>query len=268
MGNTKIQSCFARYELKYALTQAQYEAMRRSIEPHMRPDTHPRYTISNLYYDTENFQLIRGSLDKPDYKEKLRLRSYGKVEDGDTVFLEMKKKFDGVVFKRRIVLTAREAMAYLESGERPAEKGQILREIDYMRSFYTLEPKAYIAYDREAWAGIEDSELRLTFDTNLRWRPDALDLRLDAPTSPIGEKGMILMEIKVPGAMPLWLAHLVESLGIGRVSFSKYGACFKENFLPELQKSWAAAIAKPQTYGAGIYTPFVPNRKAAYKSAV
>ena len=92
MGNTKIQSCFARYELKYALTQAQYEAMRRSIEPHMRPDAHPRYTISNLYYDTENFQLIRGSLDKPDYKEKLRLRSYGKVEDGDTVFLEMKKK--------------------------------------------------------------------------------------------------------------------------------------------------------------------------------
>ena len=224
-----IQCCFERYENKYFLTRAQYEAMLRAIEPHTQPDAYPRYTIHNLYFDTDTFQLARDSMEKPVYKEKLRLRSYGVVSNRDVVFLEMKKKMNGLVFKRRVDLPMEQAMAYLEQGTRPDCDGQILREIDWLRRCYELSPKAFIGYDREAYSGTEDAELRITFDTNILWRDVALDLRQQCESRLLLPADAILMEIKVPGPGPFWLARAMGELGIRKTSFSKYGTCYCRN---------------------------------------
>ena len=219
-----IQTCFKRYEKKYLLTHEQYEQMRRGMAEYVRPDEHPRYTICNVYYDTDDYALIRASLEKPVYKEKLRVRSYGVPGEHDRVFVELKKKFNGVVYKRRTTMEAAEAVRYLR-GVSDARDCQIRREIDFFLKSYLPRPKVFIAYDREAYAGREDGELRITFDTNLRARDTDVDLRLGEPLLP---DGLILMEIKIPGTAPLWLARLLSGIGVFPTSFSKYGAYYKE----------------------------------------
>lgn len=197
------QDVFARYEKKYKLTLSQYAALRRWLQDRMEVDSYGLHTICNIYYDTPDFQLIRTSLEKPVYKEKLRLRSYG-VPGGDTpVFVELKKKLDGVVYKRRVSLPLREAKRYLAYEGRPDLDCQILREIDWALARYPLEPKAFIAYDRIALFGREDPDLRITFDCNLRWRDAFLDLSQGDWGQPLLDKQEILMEAKLPAAMPL-----------------------------------------------------------------
>ena len=158
----KIQSSFQRFEKKYLLTESQYAAMLRGVQPYLQPDEYGRYPICNVYYDTDNYQLIRASLDKPFYKEKLRLRSYGVPESESQVFLEVKKKYQDVVYKRREALPLAEAERYLESG-RTSRQSQILHEIDWMFRIYPdLEPRAFLSYERDAYCG--DGGLRMTFD--------------------------------------------------------------------------------------------------------
>ena len=227
---SEIQSCFKRYEKKYMLTREQYQMMIRAMAFHMRPDEHPRYSISNVYYDTADYELIRTSLEKPMYKEKLRVRSYGVPRDDDLAFVEIKKKFDGVVYKRRVTMTAAQAADWLRGGRPPVES-QISREIDWFMDFYHPAPTVYIAYDREAYAGIENSELRITFDRNLRWRDTHVDLRDGGNCRPILHADQILMEIKIPGTVPLWLAYLLSENRIVSTSFSKYGAYYKQIIL-------------------------------------
>ena len=224
-----IRTCFERYETKYLITRAQYEALKRGMAAYTAPDVHPRYTISNLYFDTPDYRLIRDSLEKPTYKEKLRLRSYGPVSEEQTVFLEMKKKMNGVVFKRRIDLPLREARAYLAEGVRPTADNQICREIDWMRRCYDLSPVVFIGYDREAFSGTRDPELRITFDTNIRWRTEALDLSLSDRGELLDLEGRILLEVKFPGVCPFWLSRLLSELGIRRTSISKYGEVYKRH---------------------------------------
>ena len=225
-----IQSCFKRFEKKYLLTQEQYRAMILGMAFYMRPDEHPRYTIGNVYYDTSDYALIRASLEKPVYKEKLRVRSYGVPKDDGLAFVEIKKKFDGVVYKRRVTMTAAEADAWLRGG-RPPKETQISREIDWFLRYYLPTPAVYIAYDREAYAGVENDELRITFDRKLRWREHDVDLRAGDGGNPILGDDQILMEIKIPGAAPLWLAHLLAENHIVSTSFSKYGAYYKQAVL-------------------------------------
>ena len=223
----EIQSCFKRYEKKYLLTQEQYRAMRFGMTSHMKPDAHPRYSIGNIYYDTENYDLIRASLEKPVYKEKLRMRSYGVPGSRDSVFVEIKKKYDDVVYKRRVTMELQSAVPYLQRAQ-SGDGSQISREIDWFLRLYRLEPKVFIAYDREAYAAADGGELRITFDTALRARSDDLDLRLGDYGVPLLDDDRILMEIKIPGTAPLWLAHLLSENGIFPASFSKYGAYYKQ----------------------------------------
>ena len=222
-----IQTVFERYEKKYLLTPAQYIVLREAIQGHMREDDYGKYRICNLYYDTPDYQLIRASLDGPVYKEKLRLRSYGVPAPEDAVFLELKKKFQGVVYKRRAVMTLPQVQAYLRDGVRPQQDGQILDEIDWFRAFYHPEARVFIGYDRTALTGIEDDGLRVTFDTNLRWRDTVLDLAKGDWGAPFSTDGSVLMEAKLPGAMPLWLAQILGELRVYPTSFSKYGACYQ-----------------------------------------
>lgn len=224
---SEVQTCFRRVEKKYLLTVDQYRAMLEGMAPHVAPDLHPRYTINNVYYDTPDFRLIRTSLEKPVYKEKLRVRSYGTPGPHDPVFVELKKKYDGVVYKRRITLESRECTRYLSGG--PLKVGcQISREIDWFLERWQAVPAAFIGYDREAYAGVEDPELRITFDTDLRGRNWAVDLTRGDYGTRLLPHDVILMELKIPDAAPLWLARLLSENGIFQWSFSKYGTYYKQ----------------------------------------
>lgn len=241
----KIQCSFERFEKKYLLTADKYEMLLKGMEPYMEPDEYGHYTICNIYYDTDNYELIRTSLEKPVYKEKLRMRSYGVPRDGGNVFVEIKKKFSGEVYKRRTAMEVSEAVGYL-AGNVQASDEQIRHEIDWFLKSYQPVPKVYIAYDREAYAGVENPELRITFDTNIRWRDTELDLRAGDYGAPLLDEGQILMEIKIPGTAPIWLSHLLSEAEVFPTSFSKYGTCYRNNLLGQE----AVPAAKEVLYSA------------------
>lgn len=225
------QEIFKRYEKKYMLTTAQYHALMKELEKRMARDEYGEHTISNIYFDTADFRLIRASIEKPVYKEKLRLRAYGRVDENSTVFIELKKKYDGIVYKRRVTMKLPEARRYLYFRQRPQMDSQILQEIDYTLTHYDLIPKAYVAYDRVAYYGKKNPELRVTFDKNIRCRNHSLDLQKGSHGSLELENGMILMEVKIPNAMPLWMSSLFSLLCIYPVSFSKYGSYYKTHLI-------------------------------------
>lgn len=215
---------FKRVEKKYLLTGEQYEYIREKLAAYMHPDRFYESDIRNIYFDNSSDELIETSLKKPAYKEKLRLRSYGSPEADSMVFFEIKKKYQGVVYKRRISMTRDEAYRYIRTGELPENLvGNIPVEIDYMIRRYRLLPKAFISYHRIALAGNNDPELRITFDDQILSRYDDVRLESDAPCEALLPENTHLMEIKIPGAMPLWLAHILSEKGIFPHSYSKFG---------------------------------------------
>ena len=227
------QTNFKRYEKKYMLTQEQQVNLMKQLLPYIKEDKFGRYTICNIYYDTEDWELIRQSIQKPVYKEKLRVRSYGVPGDEDKAFIEIKKKYKGIVYKRRITAQAKDVEPILTDGsgfEIKKSDEQIRNEILWFQSFYRTQPRIFIGYDRQAFAGIQDSGLRITFDTNIRWRDEELDLRCGDYGQPVLPGEQVLMEVKMPGACPLWLAHILNDSSIYPTSFSKYGTCYK-NFI-------------------------------------
>lgn len=221
------QEVFKRYEKKYMLTRRQYDALREMTADRLTVDEYGKHTICNIYFDTENYSLIRASIDKPVYKEKLRLRSYGIPTADSPVFLEIKKKFDGIVYKRRAQMTLAQAYRYIDGGKMP-DKSQILNEIDWFMHFYKPVPQVYLAYDRVAMYDKYDPEVRVTFDTNIRWRDSALGLENGAWGAVLLDEESYVMEIKISGAMPLWLSAVLDKLKIYPASYSKYGTCYTD----------------------------------------
>lgn len=262
------QDTFERHELKYLLSPQQKSAVFAAMKGHMQGGRFQNSSISNIYFDTPDFLLIRRSLEKPIYKEKLRMRSYGVAKPDTMVFVELKKKYKSVVYKRRVSLPLTQAENYLFRGS-PAGAGlpghtysppiaglsqdclagskldghmgsqsgafsQITKEIDYFREFYqNLRPVLFLSYQREAFSGTEEPDLRITFDENILWRREQLSLGCGVYGTPLLLPGVSLMEIKAPGAMPLWLSHALSVHGIYKTSFSKYGKAYEE--LLELQ---------------------------------
>lgn len=220
-------------EKKYLLSRGQYEKLFSALKDHIEPDLYFRSTVCSLYYDTDDFTLIRRSIEAPVYKEKLRLRSYGVPRADDTVFIELKKKYKGMVYKRRLAMSAGAASAYLAGEAPPPEDSQMTKEIDWFLRQNRVRPKALIACDRTAWVAKDDHELRITFDEDLRWREKDLDLTLGSAGEPLTEPGCVLMEIKIPDTAPLWLAHMLSELALFPTSFSKYGTCYKDHILGE-----------------------------------
>ena len=218
---------FKRYEIKFLVSEDQRRSLEEAFADMMIPDAHGESRICSVYCDTPDRRLIRASLEKPVYKEKLRIRSYGRAGQDDNVFMELKKKYKGVVYKRRISLPQYEADAFVSEGARLSGDGQIEREIESFRSFYgTIEPAMYICCDRTAFFGKDDPDLRVTFDRNILWRTDRLKL-----TSAPGGRRLIapdksLMEIKCAGSVPLPLVKLLSEGGIRQTSFSKYGNAY------------------------------------------
>ncbi len=227
-----IKYTFERIEKKYVLTRKQYLLFLEKAKEYIKIDDYGLTSICNIYFDTLDSELIRTSIEKPLYKEKLRLRSYGIPKDESSkVFLELKKKFDGVVYKRRVAMTLKEANEYLENHVFPNKDTQILHEIDYAIDHYHLVPKLFLAYDRAAYYGIEDEELRITFDKNIRSRETQLSLMFGDDGKKLLDDALLVMEIKANGAMPLWLTELLTSLEIYPKSFSKYGNIYKKGLL-------------------------------------
>lgn len=224
---SQYQEVFKRYEKKYLVSREQYDALAKVLAPRMARDRFAESTISNIYYDTPDFRLIRRSLDRPAYKEKLRLRTYKTPDDTAEAFVEIKKKYDHVVYKRRVEIPYRQALGYLD-GEHAVEDNQIAREIEWFCQFYEgLRPAMCIFYERLALFDKEQPALRITFDSNIRWRTDALDLSDGTHGQALLEPDTRLMEIKIPGATPLWLAHALSEAGIFPTHFSKYGMAYQ-----------------------------------------
>lgn len=229
-----FHNTFRRIEKKYPVSAEKYEALRRQLETHMRVDQYGESQICNVYYDTPQSSLISLSIDRPReaaYKEKLRVRSYGVPGPEDKVYVEIKKKYDGVVYKRRAVMTLKQQEDYLLRGIRPVGIGQeqILSEIDYFKEKYPIAPMLMIAYKRTALYGIEDPSFRVTFDRDICYRRERLSLGNGlADAHPLHMCCYRLMEIKAGGAMPLWMARLLSELEIYPHSFSKYGNIYKE----------------------------------------
>lgn len=236
------ENTFKRKEMKYMLSTQTLAAIKHAMRGHMQEDDYGLSTISNIYCDSPDDVLVRRSMEKPVYKEKLRLRSYGACSPQDTVYLELKKKFDGVVYKRRLPLRLEEAMAYLDHGVYPQQDSQVLREIDYAVRTWNLAPKLFVEYDRIAFFGVEDKEFRMTFDFNIRSRAHALRFDSHAPCTPLATRPYALLEVKAAQAMPEWLTRTLSTYAIYPVSFSKIGRVYTQRMTQEQKKEKALCL--------------------------
>ena len=191
------------------------------------PDIYPDSMVNNIYFDTPDFLLIRNSIDAICYKEKIRLRCYGDVTPESKAFLELKKKYKGIVYKRRIATTVQTVNEYLKYGKFP-ENSQIMHEIDYAMQLYNHpKPAIFLSYHRTALRSCDpESALRITFDDNIKYRFHDIDLLRGCDGTPLIEKNTVLMEIKSDEGLPLWLTHALDICKIFPTKFSKYGTAY------------------------------------------
>lgn len=231
---------FARNETKYLLAPDQLEGLMGAAGGLLVPDAWGPTTVRSLYCDTPTRLLVRRSCEAPRYKEKIRIRSYRPAGPDDEVFLELKKKCDGVTYKRRAAMTLRRALAFVDGRGDPAT--QIERELDFAaRRYEGLAPVTLTACERQAFLGEGGDGLRLTFDRGIRYRDcgaEGLSGEADG-TGLIGD-GMCLLEVKCGDAMPLWLARALAGVGARRTGFSKYGRAWQD------EVARARAAAAPQ----------------------
>lgn len=223
------QAVFKRYEMKYLMTRKQRASVLEAMLPYMKLDEFGHTVIRNVYFDTDNYRLVRRSIEKPVYKEKLRIRSYKQAEAQDKVFIELKKKYDDVVYKRRESLSQLETLEWLVK-ETPFPKAtQIGNEIDYFFQFYqTLKPRVFLSYEREAFYALDGSDFRVTFDENILSRQDELSLSKDVWGERLIDDDKVLMEIKTSGGIPLWMTKAMTQEKIYKTSFSKYGTAYEK----------------------------------------
>lgn len=273
------QMIFKRFEIKYMIDETVFEKLMEVMDGYMIADEHGRSTVCSLYYDTPKHLLIRRSLEHPIYKEKLRIRSYGVAEPSDTVFVELKKKFCSVVYKRRIAMTYDKALSYLAgngqiagsqvadskiagskiAGSQVADSqvadsqgadSQIANEINYALKIYeNLAPAVLLSYEREAFYARNNHEFRVTFDRNILWRDYDLSLDKGIYGTPILEDQKVLMEVKTDGAIPGWMVDFLTQNKLYKTSFSKYGTAYRAIYDRANQKSTKPAYGCDWLYG-------------------
>lgn len=233
----KNQEVFERYEKKYLIEKLRFDLLIHDIKEHIIPDRYRESDICSIYFDTPDFRLIRDCLEKPVYREKLRVRSYGVPNELDEVFVELKKKCRGISYKRRLNLPCKTAELELCAQGRLRDNTQKAKEINYVLEFYkTLMPAMYLAYHRVAYCGKAEPNLRITCDSSLIWRTTDLSLRRGVYGMNLIEPNMMVLEIKTTGAFPLWLTRALDELRIYPSGFSKYGTACKA--------AWEQSISK------------------------
>lgn len=226
----KYQKSFKRYELKYMISKEEKNKLMPLLEQYMDPCKFRTSQIRNVYYDTPSFQLIRNSLEKPMYKEKLRIRSYKDVEtDKDEIFVEIKKKYDSVVYKRRLSMPMNSALEWLDGNLALKPDSQIGNEIEcFVERYDSLTPSMFVSYDRESFQGKEDKDFRVTFDTNISAEKGVVSLAIPEHVTRLIDEGHVLMEVKTATSIPMWMARFLSEEKIFKKSFSKYGTAYKE----------------------------------------
>ena len=253
MEKEKIISVMKRYELKYLLNKNQLEYFMDEISHYMKVDKYGLTFIASIYFDTPDYRLINKSIEKPKYKEKLRLRGYGLVKPGEPTFLEVKRKCDGIVYKRRIALPENEAFELITNRE-AKEKDQISRELEaFMETYKGLEPKYMIIYDRLAYYQ-DDSDLRITIDMNPRYRTNDLNLHTSMNGTPLIKEGGAILEVKVQHSVPTWLSAILSKGKIYQTSFSKVGTAHKEEMKKKIkEKTLVLGVMKVERKGETKY---------------
>ena len=227
MAQTAV-AVMKRYEIKYILNKEQTDYLVDAIKGKLFPDRYGSTTIASLYYDTPDQRLIRDSLEKPAFKEKIRLRSYGQATQESPVYLELKRKAEGIVYKRRVQSTLPKVAGFFGAHEDLQGDPQICKEINYFRDLYkTLIPACLIMVERTAYYEA-NGDLRLTIDRDPRYRTDRLELTGEMDGKALLPEGWTILEVKVQGAMPLWLAKVLSEGKIYQSSFSKYGEAYKK----------------------------------------
>ena len=230
-----FQTVFKRYELKYMLIPEQKEKILEAMSPYMELDKYGRTTIRNVYFDTDSYRLVRRSIEKPAYKEKLRIRSYSQATANSTVFVELKKKYEKVVYKRRIPLCEADAMSWICREQACPFDTQISREIDYFIDFYgKLKPTVFLSYEREAYYDKGGADFRVTFDDNILARQTNVNLCSNVYGEQILPEGNVLMELKCSGGIPLWMVEVLSRERIYKTSFSKYGTAYTTLIFPAI----------------------------------
>lgn len=255
MSEEKIIAVMKRYELKYYLSNEQLDYFMKRIDRFMKVDKYGLTTIASLYFDTPDFRLINKSIEKPKYKEKLRLRSYGLAKKDSPTFLEIKRKCDGIVYKRRASLLEDEAYSLINTKE-GRDKEQISRELEaFVENYQNLEPKYLIIYDRLAYYQ-ENSDLRITIDKNPRYRVEDLNLHTSMDGTPLLKDGGAILEVKVQHSVPLWLVKILNEGRIYQSSFSKVGEAHKKEMTKihyqKLNISQIVEQSKGESYGFTI----------------
>lgn len=234
----EYKSVFKRYELKYLMDEGQRAAIVDAIDEHMKRDRYGHCSVRNIYFDTPSFLLARRSISRPLYKEKLRIRSYGTPSSNDDVFVELKKKYDSVVYKRRLTMPLEEAMEWF-CGDGESPKTQIGEEIGYMKVRYPdIGPAMFLSYDRDAYCAGNCSDLRITIDSNILARTDDVDLSSPIGGHPVLPEGYTLMEIKTMYGYPEWLTKALSSSRLYKSRFSKYGNAYKEMVLGKMPEEF------------------------------
>ena len=229
-----MPSIFQRKEIKYLLTRTQFNILIQSIRERIVEEEYHKYKICNIYYDTKNYDLFRKSCEKPPFKEKLRLRSYGTPKKGDMVFLEVKKKYKGIVYKRRIDLPIENAYDFIDYQSLRDKSDNInQREIVFFLERYRLLPQVYLSYDREAYLWKDNPDFRLTFDTNIKYRLEDVRLEDGDEGTYIFDEDYVLMEVKCLNSLPLEFTSVLNEIGAYSISFSKIGTVFKNVILPQ-----------------------------------
>jgi len=223
----EMVTTFKRVEEKYLLNKDKKDLLFNKINEYIEHDIYYQSTICSIYFDTDNNDLIINSIEKPKYKDKIRLRSYNIPSLKDYVYLEIKNKYKGIVGKRRVKITLKDYYDYIDNGVYD-HSSQIMKEIDYLINYYNVKPKIFIGYDRLSFKGIEDDNLRITIDSNLRSRRNDLRLELGDYGDSYFDNDYYIMEIKTIGAIPLWFVRILSDLKIYPISFSKYGNIYKK----------------------------------------
>ena len=218
-----VQQIFRRTEIKYLLSEDEVKSLLWLIEPYLEKDRYFKSTNCSIYFDDENRYLAIHSLEKPLYKEKVRIRSYGVPKLSDTVFLEIKKKYKGIGSKRRIPIKLSDFYKFLKTGKLDSNSEIIKKELDSCFKRYNLKPTMFLAYDRTSYCDKDDPTFRITFDRNIRSRNNDLHLENGDHGKKHFKNGEVVMEVKALDRYPFYFVRALSKLKIYPASFSKYG---------------------------------------------
>ena len=219
-----MKETFQRKELKYLLDAPSLYRLREAVSRHLLPSEFGTSQVNSLYLDTRERSVIARSVEKPLYKEKLRIRWYrsGSLATASEAFVELKKKHKGIVYKRRLAVSPQTAIGFSRGSGLGGS--QIAREIEAARQrMGDLLPSALVICRRTSFGSDGEGELRITFDEGLR----VLDLFDGGQTVYPLEPGQVVLEVKGANAHPFWLVDALSAERAYPVAFSKYGAFYE-----------------------------------------